>query len=117
MIKRLTCISCPNGCNLLIDTNTNNVTGNSCNIGVKYALNEINNPVRTITSTVKIKNAMYEVLPVKTKDPISKNLIFNVMEILNNTIVYAPIKVGEIIIENILDTGINIVATRSLERV
>ena len=73
MKKELVCIVCPRGCHLTIDEN-NNVTGNSCPRGVTYAINEITNPLRMLTSTVFIKSELIKRLPVITSKEISKNL-------------------------------------------
>ena len=66
---------------------------------------------------LKIKGAAFTVLPVKTKSGIPKKLNFEVMKVINSITVKAPIKCGDIIIKNILNTGIDLVATRSMEKV
>lgn len=116
MKKELICISCPLGCHLVVDTENRTVCGNTCKRGEVYGLNEVINPVRVITSTVKIKNGTLPVLPVKTNGSIPKELNFEAMKIINNIIVSAPIKLGDIIIRNILDTGVDVVATRSINK-
>lgn len=116
MIKELTCISCPMGCHLKVDIENKTVEGNSCKRGEIYGINEITNPVRIITSTVKISRGELPVLPVKTKAPISKDLNFKIMDILKEVQVEAPINVGDIIVKNILDTGTDVVATRNVRR-
>ncbi len=114
-MKELICIVCPKGCHLKIDDN-NNVTGNSCKRGIEYAISETTNPTRTITSTVKIENGTINRLPIRTEKPIPKSKIFDVMDYLNTITVSAPIKVGDIIVENILDTNVNIIATRTINK-
>lgn len=114
MIKELICISCPMGCHLQVDVETQKVTGNTCKRGEIYGINEVTNPVRVVTSTVKIKKGVLPVIPVKTKGAIPKDLNFKVMEVLREIEVEAPIKVGDIIVENILHTGIDVVATRNI---
>lgn len=117
MNKELICICCPMGCHLSVDIENKKVNGNTCKRGEVYGLNEVINPVRVITSTVKIKGAAFTVLPVKTKSGIPKKLNFEVMKVINSITVKAPIKCGDIIIKNILNTGIDLVATRSMEKV
>ena len=117
MNKELICICCPMGCHLSVDIENKKVNGNTCKRGEVYGLNEVINPVRVITSTVKIKGAAFTVLPVKTKSGIPKKLNFEVMKVINSITVKAPIKCGDIIIKNILHTGIDLVATRSMEKV
>lgn len=114
----LTCIGCPMGCALtvkLADGQVENVTGNECGIGVKYAKAECTNPTRMLTSIVKVKNGEINMLPIKTDKDIPKDKLFESVELLKETIVDAPIKVGDIIIENILGTGVNFIATREIE--
>ena len=114
MIKKLICISCPRGCNLEVDTSTLSVKGNSCPRGIEYGKNEVTNPKRTITSTVIINNGEIDRLSIKSDKPINKDLIFKAMEEINKVKVNAPIKVGDIIIKNILNTDVNIIATKNV---
>lgn len=115
MMKELICISCPMGCHLAVDVENKIVTGNTCKRGEVYGINEVTNPVRVITSTVKVENGELPVLPVKTEKPVPKNLNFKVMEKLKEVQVKAPVNIGDVIIENVLNTGINIIATRNIK--
>lgn len=112
-MKELTCIVCPRGCHLVIDDNLN-VSGNFCKRGENYAKNEITRPMRNISSTVIIKSNIINRLPVKTSDNIPKDKIFEVMQEINKVTVSAPINVGDVVIKNVLDLGVDIVATRSV---
>lgn len=114
MKRELICISCPLGCHLSVDAENKTVIGNTCKRGEIYGLNEVFNPVRVITSTVKIEGASLPVLPVKTNGAIPKNMNFEAMKVINNVTCIAPIKVGDIIIKDILGTGVDVVAARSL---
>ncbi len=115
MKKELICIVCPMGCHLEVDVdNDYKVTGNQCKRGIEYGKKELTNPTRTITSTVKINGGIYNRLPVKTDKEISKKLIISVMELLDDITVEAPVKVGTVLLENILGTNVNIVASRSM---
>lgn len=116
MIKELICISCPMGCHLKVDVENKIVEGNTCKRGEVYGINEITNPVRVITSTVKVINGELPVIPVKTKEPVPKDMNFKVMEVLKEVKVEAPISVGDIIVKNILETGVDIVATRNIRK-
>jgi len=116
MIKELICISCPMGCHLKVNTETKEVTGNTCKRGEIYGINEVTNPVRVITTTVKVKDGELPVIPVKTKTPIPKELNFKAMEVLNSIEIEAPISMGDIIVKDILGTGVDVVATRSLKK-
>lgn len=112
-MTKLICIVCPRGCHLEVDEKLN-VTGNSCKRGEVYGKAEVTNPTRTVTSTVKLNSKSLKMLPVKTDKPISKSKMFEVIEILKNISVNAPIKSGEEIVKNILDTDVNIVSTRTV---
>ena len=114
MERELICICCPKGCHLKVNIDENKVSGNSCKRGAEYGLNEVSNPVRVITTTVKVEDAVLPVVPVKTKEPIPKGLNFQCMKEINKTVVSAPVKLGDIIIKNVLGTGVDIVACRDV---
>ena len=119
--RNLICINCPMGCHLTITKNENEksgykVTGNSCKKGIDYAIKDLTNPTRVITSTVKIDHAYLKRLPVKTNKAIPQNLNFACMDIINSIHLEAPINMGDILVENILNTGANLVATRSMAK-
>lgn len=116
-MAEIICIVCPIGCHLTVDEeNDYKVTGNQCHRGAIYGKQELQNPVRTITSTIKINAASHPRLPVKTSGAIPKGKIFDIMHLINQTEVTAPVSVGEVIIPNILETGVDIVATRSMKK-
>lgn len=112
MIRELICIRCPKGCHLKVDDKTLKVSGNGCINGEKYGISEVTNPVRTVTSTVKVIKGKLNVVPVKTDKPIPKGLMMKCMEEINKASIKAPVKIGDIVIENVLETGCNIIATR-----
>lgn len=117
--KEMICIVCPIGCHLTVTKDEDealgySVKGNKCKRGIEYGIKELTNPTRVITSTVKIKNAHLKRLPVKTNGAIPKALNFECMRLINSIEIVAPIKMGDVIIENILDTGVDLVASRSM---
>ena len=115
-MKELICIGCPRGCHLHVDEeNDYSVTGNSCNIGAEYGRNELLNPTRTLTTTVRLTNSTHHSLPVRSARPIPKKDLFEAMEVLNGIEVKAPAKCGDVVYADILNTGIDIVATRDLD--
>lgn len=117
-MKTVICTVCPRGCYLQVDqVNNYAVTGNSCQRGISYGQSELKHPVRILTSTVRIKGAIIPRLSVKTDRPLEKKLIPDCMKLLNRISVDAPIYIGEVIISNIFNSGINIVATKTLERI
>ncbi|MBE6790786.1 MAG: DUF1667 domain-containing protein [Ruminococcaceae bacterium] len=114
MKRELTCVACPLGCTITVELNENeviSVTGNTCKRGEAYAKTEITNPTRSLTSTVKVNGGILPVVPVKSDKPVPKDKMFECMKIINSASVDAPVKIGQVIIENILDTGADIVAT------
>lgn len=116
-MREMICIVCPKGCRLSVDERPDGeilVTGNSCNRGIPYAKKELTNPTRVVTSTVKITGGIHKRLPVKTSFDIPKYLNFAVMKELEKVEVQAPVKVGTVIVPNILGTGADIVATRNM---
>lgn len=115
MTRDLICVSCPLGCPITVELTESGevtkVTGNTCKRGEKYAISECTNPVRMLTSTMKVNGGSLPVVPVKTSAPIPKGKMFECMEAINNEVVDAPVKIGDVIICNVCDTGVDIVAT------
>ena len=104
MIKKLTCIECPIGCEVTVtleDGRVVEVKGNSCPRGKLYAEAEVVCPKRVVTSTVRAENG--EIIPVKTDKPVRKDAIFEVMEKINKTVCKMPVALGDILVEKICD--------------
>lgn len=114
MAKEFTCIICPRGCRLSIDDN-NNVVGNTCPRGKQYAISEVTNPVRSITSSVRVRNREDTVVSVKTSGQFSKSRIMDVMNEINKVSVEAPVRIGDVVIKNVLDLGVDIVITKDID--
>ena len=114
-MTELICIVCPQGCHLKVDEeNGYEVKGNSCPRGAEYGKKELVNPTRVITTTVAIERGIYRRIPVKTAGDIPKGMIFEIMDEINKVVVKAPIKVGDVIIENVLGTGVNVVSAKTM---
>ena len=113
-MKELTCIVCPRGCRLKVDDDMN-VFGNACPRGEKYAIQELTNPTRTVTSSIRVTNRPYTLVSVKTDQPIPKDKMFEVMEEINKLTVEAPTKIGDIVKKNILDLGADIIITKNID--
>lgn len=114
--REITCTVCPLGCTLGITCEAGKVTGvsgYSCKRGLEYGWTESTDPRRMLTTTVRIEGSALPVLPVKSEKPLPKNLLPDCMNVINKVKLKVPIRTGDIIIRNILDTGINIVATRN----
>lgn len=116
--KTVTCIGCPLGCTVTVAFDQKNniaaVCGNTCPRGEIYARNEVTHPRRVVTSTVGVYGRQEERISVKTESDIPKEKIFACMAIIRKTQVKAPVAVGDIIIENVCDTGVNVIATKDI---
>jgi CxxC motif-containing protein len=118
--RRLICISCPVGCELDVTLDEGkivDVEGNSCKLGLDYAEQEIFDPRRMVASTVRVKNGYHPLVPVYTEKPIPKPKIFEVLAELRDIELEAPIAVNDVVIENVLDTGVNVIASRDMPKV
>ena len=115
-MKELTCIVCPRGCRLKVDDNME-VTGNTCPRGKIYAVNELTNPTRTITSSIRVTNRPYTLVSVKTDKPIPKGKMFEVMQEIDKLTVEAPTVIGQVVKENILGLDSNIIITKCIDQV
>ena len=114
-MKELICIVCPRGCHLKVDeANDYAVTGNSCPRGAEYGRNECTHPTRVLTTTVKIDGAAYRRCPVRTERAIDKSLLFKAMDALNGVTLHAPVPVGDVALETVCGTGVNVIVTREL---
>ena len=113
-MKEFTCIICPRGCLLHVDDEMN-VTGNTCPRGKQYAISELTNPVRTITSSVRVNNRDDLLVSVKTSGSIPKGKIFEVMDEINKLSVAAPTRIGDVVARDILGLGVDILITKNID--
>lgn len=113
-MKEMICVECPNGCRIQIEEPTGKVSGNKCPRGITYAQTELNHPRRILTTTVTVTGGIYPRLPVKSTIPINRELLLPAVQELRRITVAAPVQAGQIILENALGTGADIVATRSM---
>ena len=115
MNRDLICIICPRGCALRVEgaADSLTVTGNTCPKGKQYAIDECNNPTRTVTSIVRVANRVDTMVSVKTAAPIPKEHIFDVMRAIRATQVEAPIKAGAVILADLY--GTDVIATKNIQ--
>ena len=113
MTREMTCIICPMGCRLTveIDGAAIKVSGNTCKRGETYAVQEATCPMRTVTSLIAVDGAALPLCPVKTAGQVPKAKIAEVLAALRTARATAPIKLGDVLIANVADTGVDIVAT------
>ena len=115
--RRLTCIGCPMGCPLVVTMDGGevvSVTGNTCKRGETYGITEMTAPKRVVTSIVKVDNREDAFVSVKSAAPITKSKMFEAMDIIRAAKISAPVKIGDIVIKDILGET-DIIATSNID--
>ncbi|MEG1726751.1 MAG: DUF1667 domain-containing protein [Acidaminococcaceae bacterium] len=115
----MNCITCPMGCEMTVTLTDGRVTavqGNSCPRGKKYAENEITAPQRMLTTSVRITGGLLPLLPVVSRQALPKGKILACAKALRQITVSAPVEAGQVICQNILGLGVDIVASRAMVR-
>ena len=115
--KFLTCTICPAGCGISVEYSYNyieKIAGAKCPRGENYATAEALDPRRNLTATVAIDGASVKLLPVKTSAPIPKDAMIDAMKIVKSACAVAPVKMGQVIVRDFLEPGIDLIATREL---
>ena len=116
--RELICIGCPLGCPLTVTmegAEVVKVEGNTCKRGDVYARKEVTNPTRIVTSTVMVEGGSDVTVAVKTRNDIPKSKIFECVQALKGITVKAPVHIGDVILANVADTGVDIVASSNVE--
>ena len=117
--KELICIGCPLGCNLTVEMDGGqvvSVNGNTCKRGDDYARKELTDPRRIVTSTVPVAEGNLPVVSVKTASDIPKGKIRECLCALKGVTLTAPVQIGDVIVENVADTGVDVIATKNVEK-
>ena len=117
--KEITCIICPIGCKIMVRKDGKHFEicdGNKCKKGIEYAINEALDPRRMLTTTVLVNNGEWPLVSVKSSKPVPKNKIFQLLKQIKRTKIDAPVSIGQDILKNVANTGINIIATKSIKR-
>jgi len=117
--NKIICISCPIGCRMTIQSKNGKITsiiGNACPKGIKYAEEEFINPLRILTTTVKVIGGELPLMSVKTEKAIPKKLLLEAMAEIAEIEVKAPIKIGQVIKDDLMGTGVSLIATRNVKR-
>ncbi|MGD9030279.1 MAG: DUF1667 domain-containing protein [Anaerolineae bacterium] len=113
----LICITCPMGCTLEVthegDTIVD-VKGNTCKQGLDYAKEELTDPRRMVTTTVQVAGGLHPLLPVYTSGPIPKARIFDLLEEIRQVEVQAPVNIGDVVLESVVDTDVDVLASRDM---
>jgi Uncharacterized protein with conserved CXXC pairs len=116
----LICIGCPMGCPMTVTLENGNIVsvkGNTCRRGDIYARKEVTAPTRIVTSTVRVKGSVSGAVavPCKTRTDIPKNMIFRVMEALADVTAAAPVRIGDVLLRNAANTGVDVIATKDID--
>jgi CxxC motif-containing protein len=117
--RHFTCVTCPVGCEIdveLHDGRVVSVEGNKCDKGEEFVLQELEEPMRILTTTVRIKGARWAMLPVRTDEPVPRRLLLRAVEELAGVEMEAPVKLYDVVIKSVAGTEANIVATRNMEK-
>ena len=119
MAKQMICTLCPMGCQLEISgtSGTYQVKGNGCPRGKGYAIQEVTDPRRTVTSTMRVNNGNRKLVSVKSSEPIPKDRMFDVIQTISVVVIEAPIKVGDVLLANVLGSGVDIIATCQIKKI
>ena len=116
--SQIICIGCPVGCLITVkkkEDGSLDITGNTCKKGEAYARSEMTAPVRTVTSMIRVEGGSGKVVPVKTAAEIPKEKIGACMDEIEARVVCAPVKVGDVLIENVAGTSVAVAATGNME--
>lgn len=114
--KDIRCIICPTGCLVHVE-NINGeliIEGHSCKRGEEYAREEFVAPKRILTTTMRVEKGFLPLIPVRSNQPLPKDKLEDTLKEIAKTKIRAPIKMGDILIENVLGLDINIIASRNL---
>ncbi|MHB8087934.1 MAG: DUF1667 domain-containing protein [Anaerolineaceae bacterium] len=117
--ENVICVTCPKGCTLIVTRDGQTVIDveNGCKRGHAYAQQELVDPRRMVASSVRLKGGLHPLLPVYTSAPFPKPRISELLALLRKVEVTTPVSLGQLILENVLDTGINIHASREMKEI
>ena len=118
--RRLTCIICPKGCSLRVRLEASRVTlveGNHCKRGAQYAEKEVTNPTRTVTTIIPVRGGREKMLSVKTRTDIPKAKVQACVQALKNVTAEAPVQIGDVILSDVAETGVDIIATKEISEI
>ena len=119
------CTTCPSECLLTVEVERNadgavaevrSVAGNSCPRGDKFAHQDLTCPMRVLTTTVAVSGGDEALLPVRTAEAIPLELHAQAMALIRGLVVKAPIRMGDVVLPNLLDTGTDLIASMDIDR-
>lgn len=117
------CTTCPSECALTIETRIDengvehvlSVQGNRCARGRKFAEQEIIRPMRILATTIVVRGGDEKLLPVRTARPIPRDLHLSAMRDIRHTSVTAPVHMGDVVMSDLLVTGVDLVASMNVD--
>jgi CxxC motif-containing protein len=114
--QKVICVTCPKGCTLEVNKEGDTVVSvlNGCKRGQEYAKQELTDPRRMVASSVRIQGSIHPLLPVYTSAPFPKPRIPELLRQLRAVDVIAPIKMDQVILHDVLGTGIDVLASREM---
>ncbi|MFW9824226.1 MAG: DUF1667 domain-containing protein [Candidatus Thorarchaeota archaeon] len=114
--KDIRCIVCPTGCLVHVEKVNGEliIEGHSCKRGEEYAREEFIEPKRILTTTMRVENGFLPLIPVRTDIPIPKEKLQETLREIAKTKIRAPIKMGDVVIKNVIGLDANIIASRDL---
>jgi len=116
-LKRAVCVRCPVGCKIEIELHgekVEKIKGNRCPRGIEYVKEELKEPRRIVPTSVKVMGGNYPIVSVKTSAPIPKKHIPDLMKLVKKLRIRAPVQLGDVILKNLFNTGVDLVATRTV---
>ena len=119
MKRTFTCIVCPNGCEIEAEyegTQVLSVTGNLCAKGKTYVTQELVAPRRTIATSVRVVGGALPLASVRLTNAVPKSRIFDVMREINRHTLTAPVRIGDVLVANILGLDSDVIVTRNVEK-
>ena len=119
VVKVIRCIICPTGCEIQAKENQKGdivFEGYTCKRGLEYAEQEFYEPKRILTTTIRVEDGFLPLIPVRTDKPILKDRLREALNVIARTVVKSPIKMGDVLIENILELNSNVIASRDLDK-
>lgn len=116
LTKEIICVACPKGCLLKVHRENSelSVRNAGCKRGNEYAIGEITDPRRMVASTVQVTKGLHPLVPVYTAEPFPKQKITELLRILRDIKLEAPVRLGQVVLADALGTGINVIASRDI---
>lgn len=117
MSDRLTCILCPAGCELevLDEGDRLDVRGNECDKGIGFAESEVRHPLRNLATSIPLRGTAARMVSVRLSGPVPRERVFPILEAIAGLRPDPPVRRGQVLISDVLGTGVDVIATRTLE--